>query len=70
MDGSNVELSIHNPATDNIYHWYTAADDKEIGKAEGTVPFIVPAPTVTTEYYARTESRYGCLSNDSSNIKL
>lgn len=68
MAGSNVALSIHNPATDNIYHWYTAADDKEIGTANGTDPFIVTAPTVTTEYYARTESRYGCLSDDISNI--
>lgn len=68
MAGSNVRLLIHNPASDNIYHWYRAADDVELGSTNGTEPFIITAPTTTTSYYARTESAYGCLSPDKSDL--
>ncbi|MGN0030095.1 MAG: gliding motility-associated C-terminal domain-containing protein [Marinilabiliaceae bacterium] len=68
MEGSDVQLLILNPASDNIYHWYTAADDVELGTANGTEPFIITAPTSTTSYYARTESAYGCLSPDKSEL--
>lgn len=68
MKDDPVQLLISNPATDNIYHWYTAADDAEIGQTSGTTPLSIQAPTKTTAYYARTESKYGCLSSDKSEV--
>lgn len=66
MKDEYVQLLINNPATDNTYHWYNAATDEEIGSTKGTTPLSIIAPTATTVYYARTESKYGCYSSEKS----
>lgn len=72
-----IDLTVQNPADDNHYYWYVQSegefddnmdDDVMVGDAVGMKPATIAVPSKTTYYYARTLSKYGCLSSGKSNV--
>ena len=72
----SISLSVSLPADDNSYRWYRQsdlddddmADDDLVATGIGSVAATIVAPSETSFYYARTVSKYGCVSSSKSNV--